>query len=275
MQVSFYPHASLLVSVSNTLRRESVFQLAKDWLCTSERESACNHCRSCQLFDRSSHPDFYRIEADQNHIAIDQIRELVQETVLAPIESARKVFVIPDAHYMRLESANALLKILEEPPDYTFFILGAPYAEMLLPTIQSRCQLIRLPNVDEGVPYQKISPVLDVLDRVLSGDYLSIFSNGKIWESFKDDKMILFKSLRIYLLALKTFQSTQNTDHNQWHERFKSIPKIHQSIFSSAILEIDQISTLITINLNFQLSIESWLLKIWEMEYGKSRRRLF
>lgn len=269
MPVTFRPHASLFISGSDTIRRQAVFQQAKDFLCMSDSEFACNHCRSCKLFDRDAHPDYQRIEAEQNYIAIDQIRELVQETVLAPIESACKVFVIPDAHHMRMESANALLKTLEEPPSYAYFILGAPYAEMVLPTIQSRCQLIRLSNNDdEIIAYEPMLPALDVVDRVLSGDYLSIFAHGKVWESYKDDKMILFKSLKNYLLELKNFQDSLSTHHFQWHERFRSLPKLHATALPFAILEIDRISTLSTINLNFQLSIESWLLKIWEMEYG-------
>jgi DNA polymerase III subunit delta' len=104
---------------------------------------SCGQCRSCRKIQADSHPDIIRIEPAGQYIRIAQIRELLGILAMKPYEAKLRVVIISDAHAMNPEAGNALLKILEEPPQSTILILTAYGAGDLLPTIVSRCQQIR------------------------------------------------------------------------------------------------------------------------------------
>ncbi len=100
-------------------------------------------CKSCRKILSGNHPDIHFIEPSGAFIRIDQIRELCHTLSMKPYEAETRVVIISDAHLMNPEAANALLKVLEEPPERTVLILIAPQPSDLLPTVLSRCQHIR------------------------------------------------------------------------------------------------------------------------------------
>jgi DNA polymerase-3 subunit delta' len=114
-----------------------------------ERQNACGQCRQCRLLAHGAHPDLRTIEAppDRRSIPIKDLHELLQGLALRPLEAARKVYILRGAEDLAEDGANALLKSLEEPPPRVTFLLTAPSADVLLPTITSRCQLIALHRV--------------------------------------------------------------------------------------------------------------------------------
>jgi DNA polymerase III subunit delta' len=85
-----------------------------------------------------AHPDLFVLEAEGGSILMDHARELRRDLHMRPFEAKRRVYLILDAHLLRTESANALLKSLEEPPSYAIFVLVSDHAERMLPTIRSR-----------------------------------------------------------------------------------------------------------------------------------------
>ena len=89
-----------------------------------------------------THPDLFVLEPEGQGILIEGARRLRRDLHLRPFEADRRVYLILDAHLLRDESANALLKSLEEPPDYGVFVLLSDHAERMLPTIRSRVQTI-------------------------------------------------------------------------------------------------------------------------------------
>ncbi|WP_300671147.1 DNA polymerase III subunit delta' [Desulfoluna sp.] len=103
----------------------------------------CGSCRSCRKIDAGTHPDIRVIEPEGSHIKIAQIRDLCNTLLAKPLEATHRVILIKDAGRMNREAANALLKVLEEPPAGTFFILTSHQPSELLPTVLSRCQVIR------------------------------------------------------------------------------------------------------------------------------------
>jgi DNA polymerase-3 subunit delta' len=153
------------------------FKTAREWarllLCKSPKTEqdgsrpfadSCGSCESCSLLEVDSHPDFAHIYKElleftkdgKNRktpvdLPIDVIREfLIQQVSNRPSLSARKVFVVSEAEKLNASSQNALLKVLEEPPQYCTIILLCTRLEKLLPTIKSRCQIIRFGPVEEG-----------------------------------------------------------------------------------------------------------------------------
>ncbi len=98
-----------------------------------------------------SHPDLYVVEALGDMIRIDAIRELRHDLHMRPFEGDRRVYLILDADRMNAEAADALLKDLEEPPDYATIILVADELGPLPETIRSRCQLVPFRRLSEAV----------------------------------------------------------------------------------------------------------------------------
>jgi DNA polymerase III subunit delta' len=97
---------------------------------------------SLHRIESRSHPDLFVLEPEGQGILIEGARRLRRDLHLRPFEADRRVYLILDAHLLRDESANALLKSLEEPPAYGVFVLLSDHAERMLPTIRSRLQSI-------------------------------------------------------------------------------------------------------------------------------------
>lgn len=109
-----------------------------------ESYDSCGRCAACVRISRDAHPDVAVVEpGDSGSIKIDQVREVIDSAGYRPFEGRRRVVIINDADAMAPSPQNALLKILEEPPPSSVFILVTARPDMLLPTVQSRCQRLR------------------------------------------------------------------------------------------------------------------------------------
>jgi DNA polymerase-3 subunit delta' len=104
----------------------------------------CHACPHCTKLAHGTHPDLIWVSKSGKRISIDQVRELHQKALYPPVEAPQKIYVIESVEDLSLEAANSLLKILEEPPSYLLFILIAQ-STTILPTILSRCRIIKLP----------------------------------------------------------------------------------------------------------------------------------
>ena len=109
----------------------------------------CGACRPCRNIASGSHPDVHCVGPSGAYIRIDAIRSLCETVSLRPVEGDMRIALIADAHRMNAEAGNALLKVLEEPPGKTVFILTAPQAADMLTTIVSRCRQIRFSPIPE------------------------------------------------------------------------------------------------------------------------------
>lgn len=98
----------------------------------------CGSCIPCRMLDNSSNPDFYQIEVEGESIGVDEIREMQSDTIIRPLYSDRKIYLIVDADKMTVQAQNSLLKTLEEPPSYVLIILTVSNYDALLETIRSR-----------------------------------------------------------------------------------------------------------------------------------------
>lgn len=103
----------------------------------------CGNCKSCRKIQSGNHPDIIIVEPSGPYIKIGQIRALCHTLAMKPLEARLRVVIISDSQAMNPAAGNALLKVLEEPPDRTILILTARHTSDLFPTIVSRCQHIR------------------------------------------------------------------------------------------------------------------------------------
>lgn len=159
------PHATLLVGPAGVGKAAFAEQLAALLLCEAVTPTltACGECQACRWLDAGNHPDFRRVapegdaEADENatekaadkgkkrapgNIRIDQIRELEAFVFVGSHRNGNRVVLVTEAEAMNPAAANALLKILEEPPSSVYFILVSTRTKSLLPTLRSRCRVI-------------------------------------------------------------------------------------------------------------------------------------
>ena len=137
-------HAYLFSGEQGIGKSSCAVSLAQALNCVHGGEDGCGECPVCQKIMRFSSIDFRMIEPKgaAEVITIDDIRELRREIRLAPVEGKYKVFYIKDADRMNEQSSNALLKVLEEPPEESVLILSTTRPHLLLPTVLSRCQVI-------------------------------------------------------------------------------------------------------------------------------------
>ncbi|MFH1847127.1 MAG: DNA polymerase III subunit delta' [Candidatus Omnitrophota bacterium] len=112
--------------------------------CQKDNEQACGVCPVCRRVEAGEHPDLIWINPDKGEsIKIEKIREAKERLSLRPYEAPFNVCVIENAHMMTVNAANALLKLMEEPPGESVIILISNKKELLLATVLSRCTEIR------------------------------------------------------------------------------------------------------------------------------------
>ena len=109
-----------------------------------QQPAGCGTCHSCHTVLAGSHADVTVVRTDKLSIGVDEVRDLVRRSALAPVGRRWQVMIVEDADRLTDQAANALLKTIEEPTDRTVWILCAPTVEDLLPTIRSRCRLVTL-----------------------------------------------------------------------------------------------------------------------------------
>lgn len=141
------PQAYLFLGPEGVGKRLTALTLAKTLNCQEEKEDCCDRCLSCRKIEDSNHPDVSVISPEGQIIRIDTIRQLRRSLSYRPYEGKKRVCILDGADRMKAEGANALLKILEEPPPDTLLILLAVERDLLLPTIVSRCQQVRFTSL--------------------------------------------------------------------------------------------------------------------------------
>ena len=138
------PNALLFTGIDGIGKNTSAIAFAMACNCGGRKAAdPCGRCRSCRKIQSGNHPDIIRVEPSGPFIRINQIRDICDTLSLKPYEARLRIVIISDAQAMNPQAANALLKVLEEPPARTVLILTALRASDLLPTIVSRCQHIR------------------------------------------------------------------------------------------------------------------------------------
>lgn len=136
-------HAYLFEGDTGTGKKEVGLWMAKHVFCTNLIDNnPCNQCNNCTRINENEHPDVLRVAPDGQTIKVDQIRALKAEFSKSGVETAQKVFLIEQADKMSVGAANSLLKFLEEPEGKILAILETTSLAKILPTIQSRCQVL-------------------------------------------------------------------------------------------------------------------------------------
>ena len=138
-------HAYLFCGPAGSNKTQAAYAFARAILCEGDPCADCEGCTSqaCRRIVRKAHPDVHYLapEGAQGYV-VDQIRDVMADTLLAPIQAKRKVYIIDRVDLLGTAAANAFLKTLEEPPSDVVLILLGRTRESVLPTIVSRCQVV-------------------------------------------------------------------------------------------------------------------------------------
>ena len=145
-----------------------------------EDGDACGKCRSCKQAMSGNHPDIIHVTHEKpNTISVDDIRVQVNDDiVIRPYSSKYKIYIIADADLMTAQAQNALLKTIEEPPEYAVIMLLTENAETLLPTIRSRCIMMKLRNIKDQLVKKYLMEQLEVPDY--KADVCVAFAQGNM-----------------------------------------------------------------------------------------------
>ncbi len=144
-------HSYLISGPEGAGKRTLARLLAAAALCAGENKPCCT-CSSCRKVLADTHPDYITVDdPEKKTVSVELIRQARADMFVRPNEGARKIYCIPRAMDMRPEAQNALLKVMEEPPEYGVFLLLTDNPEKLLPTIRSRCVQLRLEALSPAV----------------------------------------------------------------------------------------------------------------------------
>jgi len=174
-------HAYLITGPSGTGRRTLALAFAQALNCRSSEDVAqpCGVCSTCKRIQSMQYPDLHIVQAEQvgGILKVDQIRELQHNLALAPYEARYRTALLLRFEEAHLSASNALLKTLEEPNPKVILMLTAENPDALLPTIVSRCEIIRL----RPVPLDVLIPILGTRLGIPEEDarFLAHISSGR------------------------------------------------------------------------------------------------
>ncbi len=177
-------HAYLFTGEKGVGKKTFARMLAKAILCQGEGEKPCGICRSCKRFEAGTHSNafFPAPPAKKNSIGVDDLRQMLDELSKASLEGGKRVIVINDADKMTPASQNCLLKTLEEAPEGVHFLLVTDAERAILPTIRSRCRVMRMPGWSNERMMQALSA--HGIEKERAGE-LAQLSEGSIGKALK------------------------------------------------------------------------------------------
>lgn len=173
-------HAYIMNGERGAGKKLLAYLFAMTLLCEEGGEEPCNTCHSCRQAETGNHPDIIRVTHEKpNSISVDDIREQVNNTIMIkPYQGPYKVYIIDHADLMTPQAQNALLKTIEEPPQYAVIMLLTENAEALLPTINSRCVMLRLRYIKDKLIKKYLMESLKVPDY--KADLCTAFAQGNM-----------------------------------------------------------------------------------------------
>ena len=267
-------HSYLFVGQAGIGKKMIATEFAKAILCLGD-DKYCNNCKSCLEFDGNNNPDFILIEPEGNNIKIDQIRNMQRKVQEKPIISNKKVYIINSADLMTKEAQNALLKTLEEPPEFVTIILVGENENEFLATIKSRCMILHFNPIsnsdmkkylEENYNMNVTSNMLDVFQGSIGKaielkdkqeEYLTI--ENAIDNLEKEDLIDLIKKLDILYTSKDEILDMLDYINIILLKKSKENVK-----YTDCIKIVENTKRRIAQNANYDMSIDNMLFNIWE-----------
>lgn len=209
-------HAYLFCGETGSGKRLMADAFAKTLLCEAGGIEACGTCKSCKQAESGNQPDLRAVVREKASLGVSEIREQVtSDAQIKPYSSAYKVYIIDEADKLTEEAQNALLKTIEEPPEYAVFLLLATKREALLPTVLSRCVTISFYPVETGkirkflMEKRKLPDYVAQNAAAFSGGLIGraiLFAESEDFFNLRQDVLTLVKNIDAFSMAEITEQ---------------------------------------------------------------------
>ncbi|PPC87728.1 MAG: DNA polymerase III subunit delta' [Methylotenera sp.] len=276
------PHALLIRGSAGIGKQDFALELARSLLCNVPIEThACGECASCLWFKEMHHPDFRLISPEdaelsedtpkkkatkKSQISVAQIRQLIDYLSLSQHQaSGYRVILISPAETLNIASANALLKMLEEPPANTLFLLVTNQPQRLLATITSRCQAIDMPlpskqdalswlkeqnvgNAEAALDYAGGAPLIALQGAAhndLTNDLIKQLTLGAKLQPFMCAPMLLLlgmeraiDTLQKWIFDLTAYKLSQKSQYHAQH--INALQALCKSVNLNLLLNFQQ-----------------------------------
>ena len=196
--------------------------------CEAGGTEPCQKCDSCKKAMGKNHPDIIMVGHEkQGTITIDEIRDqVINDVGIRPYCSPHKIYIIADADLMTPQAQNALLKTIEEPPEYVIIMLLTSNADSLLPTIQSRCVRLDLKVVSDGLVKKYLMEHLHIPDYQAEID--ASYAQGSIGKAKKAATSQEFAEITNN--ALRILKNVNSMETYELTDAIKNLSEYKESI---------------------------------------------
>jgi len=207
------PNAYLFTGIRGIGKTTIARIVAKSLNCLNGTENLCkeNFCENCEAIANSNHIDVLEMDA-ASKTGVDDVRDLIEFSRYGPTSSKFKIFIIDEVHMLSKQAFNALLKTLEEPPEYLKFIFATTEIKKIPITVVSRCQRFDLSRIKSSELFEFIKKIKDKENGKVSDDALKLIV--KISEGSVRDALSLLDR------ALLSLDNNQELDLNSAQKIF-------------------------------------------------------
>ncbi|MBQ9765425.1 MAG: DNA polymerase III subunit delta [Lachnospiraceae bacterium] len=219
-------HSYIIAGEKGSGKKMLTRLLVKTLQCEKEGIEPCGECRSCIQADAGSHPDIKWIEHEKPAtIGASDVREqLVGDICIKPYSGKYKIYIIDEAEKLTPQAQNALLKTIEEPPEYGIILFLATNSSFFLPTITSRCLEINLHPISDGLVKQYLMEQAKVPSYM--ADVCVAFAQGNIGKALLLAKTESFEQIRNHVIRIM-----KNLDNTEFATIMSFIKALDESEF--------------------------------------------
>jgi len=179
-----FPHG-VLIECQNEKEGEDFARFVANCLVCRGEHKPCGICADCNKAQKNGHPDITEtdgIKGKGKNFSVDSVREIRDDAFIVPNECDKKIYILKNAHNMNEQAQNAILKILEEPPAYVYFIIVTTSKSTMLETVLSRVQVYSLLSDEGEITEKEEQAVKGFVDALLSVDELSLMEQTAIFQ---------------------------------------------------------------------------------------------
>lgn len=204
------PHAILIDGGGEKQRTELARLTAKMIVCSNQDITPCGACENCRKADENIHPDIITVTKpdDRKFFVKNDVKKVVADAYLTPNDSLKKVYILSEVQQMNEECQNLLLKILEEPPHYTAFILTSQTANAVIGTVLSRVVRLRLGKTEDIQYSEKAVDVVSKLASAVSSPYE--YDKIQATAPLDGNKKLTVEVLELFIAVLRDAMSLKS-----------------------------------------------------------------
>lgn len=275
-------HSYLFLGTEGIGKKRIAENFTKSILCKENGKAYCK-CKSCICFDGGNHPDYNIVNEEGEAIKIEQIREITKKVIEKPIVSDKKVYIINDCEKMTKEAQNCLLKTLEEPPEFVTIILISSNENLILNTIKSRCMKLKfqnIPNEDlrkfalNKLQYDEISDNMLMSFGGSIGKAEKLKENSDKYKKIEEFTNFLIKKNKAEIILAGNILYDKENIYDILDYLIVCLYSNgkQNKTYLNCIEIVNECIARLKVNSNFDMSIDSLIIKMWEELNEKSYR---